>query len=70
MYDIGKFTARSRAVKVKSVGRDFGRSLPLSDMLERATLCFEMLVRSKDLDDVYRQHALSYMRFMQTLLYF
>ena len=37
-------------------------------MLERATMGFEMLVRSKDLDNVYRQHALSYMRFLQHVL--
>ena len=65
----GDSATRAWAGKDKSVGRDFERSLPLSDMLERATLGFEMLVRSKDLDDVYRQHALSYMRFMQTVLH-
>ena len=65
----GDLAARARAVKDKSVGRDFERSLPLSDMLERATQGFEMLVRSKDLGDVYRQHALSYMRFLQTILH-
>jgi hypothetical protein len=64
----GDFAARARLVKDKSVGRDLERSLPLSDMLERATQGFEMLVRSKDLDDVYRQHALSYMRFLQRVL--
>ena len=64
----GDFSARARLVKDKSVGRDLDRSFPLSDMLERATLGFEMLVRSKDLGDVYRQHALSYMRFMQLIL--
>lgn len=64
----GDFAARARLVKDKSVGRDLDRSVPLSDMLERATMGFEMLVRSKDLDDVYRQHALSYMRFLQHVL--
>ena len=65
----GDLAARSRLVKDKSVGRDFERSLPLSDMLERVTLGFEMLVRSKELDDVYRRHALSYMRYMQMILH-
>ena len=64
----GDFAARARLVKDKSVGRDLDRSVPLSDMLKRATLGFEMLVRSMDLDDVYRQHALSYMRFLQHVL--
>ena len=66
----GDSATRAWAGKDKSVGRDFERLLPLSDMLERATLGFEMLVRSKDLDNVYRQHALSYMRLMQTVLHF
>ena len=36
----GDLAARAQAVIDKSVGRDFDRLLPLSDMLERATLGF------------------------------
>ena len=56
---------RARALKDKSIARDFERSIPLADMLERLITGYEMLVRAKDLDDAFRRHALSYMRFGQ-----
>jgi hypothetical protein len=60
---------RARALKDKSIARDFERSIPLADMLERLITGYEMLVRAKDLDDEFRRHALSYMRFGERILH-
>ena len=54
---------RARAVKDRSVGRDYDRTVPMADMLECLIHGFEMLVRIPELRDDFRRHALSYMRF-------
>ena len=59
----GDFGVRARAVKDRSVGRDYERTVPMADMLERLIQGFEMLVRIPELRDDFRRHALAYMRF-------
>ena len=64
----GDFGVRARAVKDRSVGRDYDRAVPMADMIERLIQGFEMLVRMPDLPDEYRRHALAFMRFGQLVV--
>ena len=57
------FGVRARAVKDRSVGRDYDRTVPMVDMLERLVQGFEILVRIPELREDFRRRALAYMRF-------